>query len=107
MHGIGRQNLKQINDHQEECLTILIEECAEVIQIASKIKRFGLIGKNTNSTLTNLENLEAELGDVLALIDMATNSGIGITKEGIENSRVNKMQRLTKFMHTWGDSSGV
>ncbi len=107
MHGTGRRNLKQVNDHQEECLNILQEECAEVIQAASKIKRFGVVGKNPNSTTTNLENLEMELGDVLALVDMVTNAGLGVTAEGIEKARINKMARLSRYMHTWGDSSGV
>ena len=107
MPGTGSRNLKQVNDHQEECLNILQEECAEVIQAASKIKRFGVVGKNPNSTTTNLENLEMELGDVLALVDLVTAAGLGVTKEGIEKARVNKMVRLSKYMHTWGDSSGV
>jgi len=104
MRGTGRRNLKQINDHQEECLNILQEECAEVIQAASKIKRFGLIGKPINTTLTNRESLELELGDVLALVDLVRGSGLGVTEEGIEKARVNKMQRLSKYMHTWNDS---
>jgi len=107
MPGTGRRNLKQVNDHQEECLNILQEECAEVIQAASKIKRFGLIGKPVNHTESNLQNLEMELGDVLALVDMVTNAGLGVTTEGIERARISKMARLSKYMHTWGDSSGI
>lgn len=95
--------MKQVNDHQEECLNILQEECAEVIQAASKIKRFGVVGKPVNTTLTNKESLEMELGDVLALVDLVTNSGLGVTREGIEAARQNKMQRLAKYMHTWSD----
>lgn len=92
--------MKQVNEHQEECLNILQEECAEVIQAASKIKRFGVVGKPLNTTLTNLESLEMELGDVLALVDMVKDS-MGITTEGLEKAKQNKMQRLSKFMHTW------
>lgn len=97
--------MKQINDHQEECLNILQEECAEVIQAASKIKRFGVVGKPLNTTLTNKENLEMELGDVLALVDLVRGSGLGVTTEGIEAARKNKMARLSKFMYTWNQSS--
>jgi NTP pyrophosphatase (non-canonical NTP hydrolase) len=43
----------QLN-RKEECLTILMEECGEVIQEASKIMRFG----NDTSKLTK------ELGDL-------------------------------------------
>lgn len=102
MLGIGRENLKQVNDHQEECLNVLQEECAEVIQAASKIKRFGLIGKRLDSD-TNLNQLETELGDVLALVDLVRDSGLGITAEGIETARLNKMKKLSKYMHTWVD----
>ncbi len=97
--------MKQVNDHQEECLNILQEECAEVIQAASKIKRFGVVGKPLNTTLTNRESLEMELGDVLALVDLLKGSGLGVTAEGIEAARQNKMQRLAKYMHTWGDAN--
>lgn len=107
MLGTGSRNLKQVNDHQEECLNILQEECAEAIQAASKIKRFGLIGKPIDRTETNLQNLETELGDVLALVTMVVNAGLGITAEGLEIARLKKMERLSKYMHTWGDSSGV
>ena len=105
MPGIGRRSLKQVNEHQEECLNILQEECAEVIQACSKIKRFGLIGKPLNTTLTNRESLEMELGDVLALVDLLKGAGLGITEEGIERAREDKMKRLSRFMHTWELSS--
>jgi NTP pyrophosphatase (non-canonical NTP hydrolase) len=95
--------MKQVSDHQEECLNILQEECAEVIQAASKIKRFGLVGKPVNTTLTNKESLEMELGDVLALVDLLKGAGLGVTEEGIEAARQNKMLRLSKYMHTWND----
>ena len=100
MRGIGRKRLRQVNEHQEECLNILQEECAEVIQIASKIKRFGLIGKRLDHT-TNLANLEMELGDMLAMVELVRDCGLGLTAEGIENARLNKLERLSKFMHTW------
>lgn len=107
MHGTGNRNMKQVNDHQEECLNILQEECAEVIQAASKIKRFGLIGKPTNTTKTNKESLEMELGDVLALIDLVKGAGLGVTEEGIERARIDKMERLSRFMHTWSQTSEI
>lgn len=97
--------MKQVNEHQEECLNILQEECAEVIQAASKIKRFGVIGKPINTTLTNRESLEMELGDVLALVDLVKGSGLGVTEEGIELARQNKMRRLARFMHTWNEAN--
>ena len=102
MHGIGRIKLRKVSDHQEECLNILQEECAEVIQAASKIKRFGIHAFNPSleNSPTNLENLEMELGDLLAMIDMCKAAGIGLTDEGLERAKQAKMQRVKKWMTT-------
>lgn len=98
--------MKQVSDHQEECLNILQEECAEVIQAASKIKRFGIIGKRQDSMLNNIQNLEMELGDVLALVELVKDS-MGITTERLEAAKVAKMKRLSQYMHTWTDTRGA
>lgn len=50
-------------DRQDELLTILMEECGEVIQAASKIMRFG-------ATDEKLKLLEDELGDLYCMIDL-------------------------------------
>lgn len=47
----------------EEILTILQEECAEVIQAVSKVKRFGMYH--------NIENLQKELADLQCMIDIS------------------------------------
>jgi len=47
----------------EELMTVLAEECAEVIQATCKIKRFGLNGDN-------LQELAKELGDLQCMIEM-------------------------------------
>lgn len=93
--------MKQVNEHQEECLNILQEECAEVIQAASKIKRFGIYNRKEGAELNNLENLEMELGDVLAMIDLCREAGIGITDAGLEKAKQAKKERLSQWMHTW------
>lgn len=111
MHGSGNKQrgniLKQVNDHQEEVLNILQEECAEVIQAASKIKRFGITNRKDGSELNNLQNLEMELGDVLALVDILKGSGIGITDEGLERAKLAKMGRLSRYMWTWSETVGA
>lgn len=53
---------------REEILTILMEECAEVIVAASKIKRFGESSVWDNETA--LDSLEKELGDLYCLVDL-------------------------------------
>ena len=49
-------------NRSEEILTILQEECAEVIQAVSKIKRFGMYH--------NVEHLRTELADLQCMIDL-------------------------------------
>jgi NTP pyrophosphatase (non-canonical NTP hydrolase) len=49
-------------NRNEEIMTILQEECAEVIQAVSKVKRFGLEG--------NVEDLKKELCDLQCMINL-------------------------------------
>ena len=55
-------------DYQHELLVILMEECAEVIQEASKIIRFG--EDNEYNGETALQRLEKELGDLQCMIEL-------------------------------------
>lgn len=48
---------------QDEILTILVEECAEVIQECCKVKRFGL-------TTENRDKLERELGQLQTMVSL-------------------------------------
>jgi hypothetical protein len=58
---------------EEHLLTILMEECAEVSQRASKALRFGLTdpaGTEPNQPYTNKDRLLMEINDLYAVIDM-------------------------------------
>jgi NTP pyrophosphatase (non-canonical NTP hydrolase) len=96
--------MNHLTDHQDECLTILQEECAEVIQIASKIRRFGHLNIAAGYDRNNYELLEQEMGDILAMMDMVCAANIGITNEGLAKAKANKMKKLSQWMHTWTDS---
>ena len=54
---------------ERELLTILMEECAEVQQRASKMLRFGVNEVQPGQAATNAERLSAEVGDLLHLIN--------------------------------------
>ena len=62
----------KLSPSEEELLVFLIEECGEVISIASKILRFGYGSYNPYDPekTSNRTLLEGELGDVLAVIKM-------------------------------------
>lgn len=74
-----------------EILTILQEECAEVIQASTKIQRFGLSSEWNGST--TLESLEKELGDLLCMIDLLLLAGI-IDQDKLD---LNKSKKLAKL----------
>ena len=79
-----------LNKVQEEILTILQEECAEVIQSVSKVRRFGEAG--------NIEQLEQEIADVLCMINLAYRHGIMVrNEERVQNRITVKEERLKKF----------
>jgi len=71
----------------KETLTILSEECAEVIQANSKLIRFGPYDAD------NVAELEKELGDIMALILILDYYGYVSTK----NITDNVVPKLTKL----------
>ena len=60
----------------EETLVILQEECAEVIQSASKILRFGFQSRYpTEDSASTKECLEMEAGQLLCMIGLLVDQG--------------------------------
>ena len=74
----------------KETLTILSEECAEVIQASSKLIRFGPYDEN------NVAELEKELGDVMAMILILDYYGY-VKLDNIKNQIEPKLQKLKKY----------
>ena len=79
----------------QEALIILQEECAEVIQAASKIYRFG-IDTEHKSGHTQRANLEMEIGDMLALVDILVEQGV-VDLNNINLANANKKEKLKKW----------
>jgi NTP pyrophosphatase (non-canonical NTP hydrolase) len=78
----------------EEILNILQEECAEVIQVISKIRRFGM--DDAYSGETNRGNLTQEVADVLLLTELLKAHDI-YTDEEIQTAKLNKASKLRKW----------
>jgi NTP pyrophosphatase (non-canonical NTP hydrolase) len=78
---------------QEEILCILQEECAEVIQSASKCRRFGIDNMYTKGSGTQRENLTKELGDLQCMIDLCIERGI-VEKSAVDLAILNKQEKL-------------
>lgn len=83
-----------------ELLGLLQEECAEVIQIVSKVRRFGYDSQNPYdpSGKSNLTLLKDEVGDVLAILKLLLQEG-NLKKEEIDERVDWKLQKLD--LH-WG-----
>ena len=76
--------------NSKETLTILSEECAEVIQANSKLIRFGVNDEE------NKAKLEQELGDVFAMIAILDYYGY-VNIERIASHMEPKLVKLKKY----------
>lgn len=79
-------------------MTIMQEECAEVITSISKCKRFGLhtLIPLTQTKETNMARLSKELGDVLAMIDLLIDQKL-VTHQELEEYKQSKIEKLKKW----------
>jgi NTP pyrophosphatase (non-canonical NTP hydrolase) len=77
-------------NRREECLVIFSEECGEATQAACKIIRFGI-------TDANKEQLEREIGDVLAMMKLVDEE-CGLNQDRILEYAEAKLQKVEKFM---------
>ena len=78
----------------DECLVILAEECAEVIQAVSKTMRFP---EDNNK---NRNRLEKELGDLQCMIDL-TCKHLDIDQEDVllwSNIKAEKLKKWSNLM---------
>jgi len=90
------QTEQKMDTTVKEVMDILQEECAEVIQAVSKISRFGLNNVKPGKPKTNLEHLEEELGDLLAMIDILHDLDV-ISYTNIEVATAAKKEKLKKW----------
>jgi NTP pyrophosphatase (non-canonical NTP hydrolase) len=94
-----------LSPYQDEVLTILMEECAEVVQEICKIKRFGYTEQSHHiKGKTHSECLESELGDLLAMIALLREANIGITTAGLLDAEHRKLAKVSKWMTHTKDS---
>ena len=84
----------------DEVLCILQEEASEVITAVSKVRRFGLDNHHPDRTTTNKCELEEEVGDLLAMIEILTSTGY-LDPKAVHNAQVNKTQKLKEYSQVW------
>jgi len=86
-----------MNDDTKEILTILQEECAEVIVEVSKCFRFGPDQMMEGMDVTNMERLQKEIGDLQAMIELLIDNKVGVTTQGLKEAKKAKFQKLKQW----------
>lgn len=85
-----------MTEDNNEVMDIAQEECAEVIQAISKIRRFGMNNAKPGHDQTNREHLEEELGDVLAMIDILMINEV-VSWGNLHKAKRAKIEKLKKW----------
>ena len=86
----------ELDSKTEEVMDILQEECAEVVQAVSKCRRFGQDNIKPGKERTNVECLEEEIGDLMAMVDILSALGV-LSKDNIEKASRAKVEKLKKW----------
>jgi NTP pyrophosphatase (non-canonical NTP hydrolase) len=81
---------------REERLVVLIEECGEVIQAATKCLRFGWDRDHPDYGV-NHEVLAREVGDLIAMID-----SLNLREDLIEAHRARKLEKAERVKAMFG-----
>lgn len=87
---------------QREVAEILIEECAEVQQRATKLLRFGVTEVQPGQPYDNRDRLSHEVGDLMCVIRLAIACGI-LTDVAVSEGDDHKEAQLARFMQTDAD----
>lgn len=76
---------------EQEILWVTQEECAEVIQVISKINRFGIDGEHQGHT--NLVRLTEEIGDLYCMLGLLVESGL-VSQDEVVAAAEKKREKL-------------
>lgn len=87
-----------LDDSERERLALLMEECAEVVQVVGKILRHGYESRHPNGGPTNREMLQTEIGHILAAKYLMAQAG-DIDQPSIGDSAQRKVATVGKWLH--------
>jgi NTP pyrophosphatase (non-canonical NTP hydrolase) len=92
----------EVMNKVNEILDILQEECAEVIQAISKVRRFGMENVYLKGAGTQREQLVQELGDVTLMIELLKTHQV-VTEAELQAAQLRKSQKLVKWSKIYED----
>jgi hypothetical protein len=95
------KHFNNLTPAEAERIALLMEECAEVIQICGKILRHGYESFNPmdSNRTTNRRVLEREVGHVRFAISLMTEEDRDLTDEGLDKSFYEKSINVWKYLH--------
>ena len=88
-----------LTDYEREIVTILMEECAEVTQRASKMIRFGANEVQAGQFANNIERLSEELGNLMEMVNVVYDAGL-LDSAWVEHGRANKQRKLPQYLQS-------
>lgn len=93
-------HFNQLTPTEDEAIAILMEECAEVIQVCAKIQRHGLKSYNPFDPkfTPNTQLLEKELGD-LRLAIMRSTEILSLSTTKIAEQFAHKSESIKQYLH--------
>lgn len=86
---------------RDDLLVLLIEECGEVIQAATKALRFGWDVDHGVGYGNNRMVLSREIGDLMGVVD-----GLDIDHDNLSAMRVSKLKRAQEAKSLYGVGVG-
>lgn len=93
------KHFNELTPAEAERLALLIEECGEVIQAATKVLRHGYESVNPlTDGPTNRTMLTSELGHVIHAIDRMTLAA-DVNVRALNTAKVVKADRIARWLH--------
>lgn len=92
------EHFNKLTPAEAERLSILAEECAEVIQVVGKIQRHGFESGHPNGGPSNRALLEKELGDVRFAMDFMREGG-DVDLDHIDQAMSEKALNIQQYLH--------
>lgn len=86
-----------VTPYQRELLELIAEECAEVVQRATKIMRFGPTEVQPGQELSNVARISREVGDLLEVLERAEAAGL-IDRAHVATGRMTKRAKLLRYL---------
>jgi hypothetical protein len=96
---------RPLTDEQREVLTVLVEECAEVIQAATKLLRFGIENYPPDGPLAGAKNsviLAYECGDLRYMLDLCERNLID--RDSVDLGYKRKKERFAYYRQSKPDA---